>query len=212
MDLPYDHPPATHCNTLQHTATHCTTLHHTATHCNAMQHTATHCNALQHTATHCNTLQHTATHFNIVTTLILWRWCMCDMTPSYVWYDSLLRLTWHIHVCNTTDSYVTCLIYMCDHDSLTIPGEPCPYSSWNSYVTCLIHIHKSRASFIFLCDTLHSYATHFIHRCNHDSLTISGEPCPYSSWKSCVTCLIHIHKSCASFIFIWDTLHSYVWP
>ena len=43
--------PATHCNTLQHTATHCNTLQHTATHCNALQHTATHCNTLQRTAT-----------------------------------------------------------------------------------------------------------------------------------------------------------------
>ena len=29
--------PATHCNTLQHTATHCNTLQHTATHCNTLQ-------------------------------------------------------------------------------------------------------------------------------------------------------------------------------
>jgi len=42
--------PATHCNTLQHTATHCNTLQHTATHCNTLQHTATRCKTLQHTA------------------------------------------------------------------------------------------------------------------------------------------------------------------
>jgi len=29
--------PATHCNTLQHTATHCNTLQHTATYCNVLQ-------------------------------------------------------------------------------------------------------------------------------------------------------------------------------
>ena len=80
--------PASHCNTLQHTATHCNTLQHTGRgpfnrtkstiqiwerllhlechFCNTLQHsatlhdTATHCNTLQHTATHCNTLQHTA--------------------------------------------------------------------------------------------------------------------------------------------------------
>jgi len=56
--------PATHRNTLQHSATHCNALQHTATHCNTVQRTATHCNTLQHTATHCNTLQHTATHCN----------------------------------------------------------------------------------------------------------------------------------------------------
>jgi len=82
--------PATHCNTLRHTATHCDTLQHTATHtvtwlsiavgcslalwgggctcvcsCNTLRHTATHCDTLQHTATQCNTVQHTATHCNI---------------------------------------------------------------------------------------------------------------------------------------------------
>ena len=79
--------PATHCNTLPHTATHCNTLHcntlqhtatdgkHTAQHftypryiccdsCNMLPHTATHCNTLQHTATPYHTLQHTATHCN----------------------------------------------------------------------------------------------------------------------------------------------------
>jgi len=80
--------PATHCNTLQHTATHCNTLQHTVAHCNTLQHpathtatqslgllqhylvfratsfTATHCNTLQHTATHCNTLQHTPQHIH----------------------------------------------------------------------------------------------------------------------------------------------------
>jgi len=56
--------PATHCNTLPHTATYCKTLHHIEAHCNTPQHTATHGNTLQHTATHGNTLQHTATHCN----------------------------------------------------------------------------------------------------------------------------------------------------
>jgi len=31
--------PATHCNTLQHTATHCSTLQHTVAHCDTLQHT-----------------------------------------------------------------------------------------------------------------------------------------------------------------------------
>ena len=56
--------PATHCNTLQHTAAHCNTLAHTATHCNKLRHTATHCDTLQHNATHCNTMQHNATQCN----------------------------------------------------------------------------------------------------------------------------------------------------
>jgi len=72
--------PATHCNTLQHTATHCNTLQHAATHYVTLQHagscewvmsqvllcnrhTATRCNTLQHAATRCNTLQHAATRY-----------------------------------------------------------------------------------------------------------------------------------------------------
>jgi len=68
--------PATHCNTLQHTAAHfigtqqqrwktateLLQLLLTASHCNTLQHTAKHCKTLQYTATHCNTLQHAATH------------------------------------------------------------------------------------------------------------------------------------------------------
>jgi len=68
--------PATHCNTLQHTATHRNTLHHTATHCNTpsavnigleiqiLQHTATHYSALKHTAIQCSTQQHAAIQCN----------------------------------------------------------------------------------------------------------------------------------------------------
>jgi len=68
--------PATHCNTLQHTATHCNTLQRTATHCDTLQHTSAHCNTFfaaamwaqgilsrtpQHAATRCNIVQQTAT-------------------------------------------------------------------------------------------------------------------------------------------------------
>jgi len=30
----------------------------------------------------------------------------CDMTHSYVWYDSFIRVTWLIHMCDMTHSYV----------------------------------------------------------------------------------------------------------
>jgi len=69
-----DTAPATHCNTLQHTATESDTLHiihpqHTATRCNTERHTAYRlqkgmCKKRhpQHAATRCNTLATTATH------------------------------------------------------------------------------------------------------------------------------------------------------
>jgi hypothetical protein len=50
--------PATHFDTLQHTATHCITLQHMATHGNTRRHTATQCNSLQLTATHSDSLPH----------------------------------------------------------------------------------------------------------------------------------------------------------
>ena len=52
--------PATHCDTLQHTATHYKTLQSTTW---GRCLPATHCDTLQHTTTHCNTLQHTAEHY-----------------------------------------------------------------------------------------------------------------------------------------------------
>jgi len=42
------------------------------------------------------------------------RYCLhlCDMTHTYVWYDSFIRVTWLIHACDMTYSYVR-------HDSST---------------------------------------------------------------------------------------------
>ena len=45
---------------------------------------------------------------------------VCDMTPSYVWHDSFIFVTWLLHVCDITHSYVqndicgTWLLHMCD--------------------------------------------------------------------------------------------------
>jgi len=90
QDIMYSKDPATHCNTLHHTATHCNTLQHTATQRNILHHTEPHNNTLQrtlaqwfktsryskcsatqysrlqHTATHRNTPQHNTTHCNIL--------------------------------------------------------------------------------------------------------------------------------------------------
>ena len=156
---------ATYRTTLQRTAPQCTTLRHTTRHCNSLQFTATQCNTLHHTATHCNTLQHTATHCNTNTSIkagarfvshdhvgseiaIVWGvakcidqllrtatrsvvnhafvrvWCdsficvtwfihMCDMTHSYVWHDSFISVTWLIHMCDMIHSYVWQVSWPC---------------------------------------------------------------------------------------------------
>ena len=39
---------------------------------------------------------------------------MCDMTYSYVWHDSFMRVTWLIFTCDMTYSCVTRLIHTCN--------------------------------------------------------------------------------------------------
>jgi len=83
---------------------------------------------------------------------VTWLVHMWDMTRSYVWHDSFICVTWLIHVCDMTHSYmwhdsfkcVTWLIHMCDMTH--------SYARHDSFicVTWLIHI----------CDMAHSYVWH----------------------------------------------------
>jgi len=53
---------------------------------------------------------------------VTWLIHMCDMTHSYVWHDSFICVTWLIHMCDMNHSFVwhdsficlTRLIHMCD--------------------------------------------------------------------------------------------------
>ena len=55
-------------------------------------------------------------------TCVTWLIHMCDMTHSYVWHDSFIFVTWLIHICDMTHLYVwpdsfirvTWLIHTCD--------------------------------------------------------------------------------------------------
>ena len=60
---------------------------------------------------------------------------MCDITHSYVQYDSFICVTWLIHMCDMTHSYVCAM--------------PCSSTRHDSFmcVTWLIH----------MCDMTHSY-------------------------------------------------------
>jgi len=146
-------------------------MNETATHCNTLQHTATHCNTLQHTGwysliwmSHVSFIhvwyecvnsweEHDLSweehdlftwhiHVNescIIHPCVIWMcklhstlnlscirvtWLIhtCDMTHSYVWHDSFIRVTWLIRTCDMTHSYVwhdsfvhvTWLIRTCD--------------------------------------------------------------------------------------------------
>jgi len=74
---------------------------------------------------------------------------MCDITHSFVWHDSIIRVTWLIHTCDITHS---CLW----HDL-----------RWreNLNTALLVCFHKSNsflhlAWFIRTCDVTHPYAGH----------------------------------------------------
>ena len=73
---------------------------------------------------------------------------MCDMAYSYVWHDSFTHVTWLIHVCDVTHSYVTTLIHMCDVTNLYLTWLIHTRHHWficdttSSYVTCLIFVHS----------------------------------------------------------------------
>jgi len=81
------------------------------------------------------------------------RSCVCDMTHWCVWHDSLICVTWLIHVCDMTHSYVwhdsfmcvTWLTHMCDMI------HSCVWHGSLICVTWLIHV----------CDMAHSYVCSF---------------------------------------------------
>jgi len=97
----------------------------TATHCNTgciyllnasqrivkhLQHTATHCNTLQHTATHCNTgcMVHLLPIYMCASFIcVTWLIHVCDMTHSYVRHNSFIYVTWPVHTWDKTRLRVT---------------------------------------------------------------------------------------------------------
>jgi len=95
---------------------------------------------------------------------VTWLIHMCDMTHSYVWHDSFICVTWLLFEC------VTCLIHAW-HDSFIRDSVIC--------VTWLIHI----------CDMTHSYMTR-----HHTGLIVTH-------WFICVTWL-----TC-----MCDMTRSYAW-
>ena len=102
---------------------------------------------------------------------VTWLIHMCDMTHSYVWHDSL----WLIHMYDVTHSYVWYDSFIC--------------------VTLLIHVWHD----LFICDMTHSYATWLIH-VRHDS-------CMYIRAHSYVWWLSHPCNTTQSYA----TWHIHMW-
>ena len=72
-------------------------------------------------------------------TCVTWLIHVCDMTHSYVWHDSFTRVTWRIHMRDMTHLYVWHGIHMCDMTH-----------TYLQYVW-----HDS-----YMCDMTHSYGMH----------------------------------------------------
>jgi len=102
---------------------------------------------------------------------VTWLIRMCDMTHSYVWHDSFRCVTWLIYKCNMAHSYVWHeLIHLFDMNSFIC-------------VTWLIQMCDMTQSYVwhasFICMTwTHLYVWHeLIHMCDMNSFI-------------CVTCLV----------------------
>jgi len=119
------------------------------------------------------------------------------MTHSYVWHDSFIRVTWLIHTCDMTHSYVCETIHSCEcHDSFMCVTWLIPICDMTHlYVWHDSSICERNDSFLWVpwlihvCDMTHSHVWHgsFI----------------------CVTSRIHM---CAKWlIFVGAMTHSCVW-
>jgi len=82
-----------------------------------------------------------------VSSCVTWLIHMCDVTPSYVWRDSFICVTWLIHI------YDMAHLYTCIHmyDATRVHGVHVSFFC----VTWLSHV----------CDLTHSYAWHDLFMC-----------------------------------------------
>jgi len=107
----------------------CSVLQCVAVCCRVLQCVAVCCSVLQCAAVCCSMLQcirgrgsiWDVYEANTVTNTFLsvtWLVHICDMTHSYVWHDSFICVTWLIHLCDVTHSYARL-------DSSTRVAWPC---------------------------------------------------------------------------------------
>ena len=73
-----------------------------------------------------------------------WHIHMCDMASSYVWHDSLICVTWVIHLWRDSLICVTWLFHTCDMTHWYV---------WHDCFTCVTWL-------VDMCDTTHSYVRH----------------------------------------------------
>jgi len=134
-------------------------------------------------------------------TCVTWLIHMCDMTHSYVWHDSFMCVTWLIHMCDMTHS-------LCDMT------HSCVWHDSFICVTWLIH----------MCDMTHSYVRHdsftyarlysftcVICVCMRDMCYLCGAThacvCHDSfirvTWRICMCCMTHSYVCHDLFTYVW---------
>jgi len=122
-----------------------------------------------------------------VFTLVSWLFIlihMCDMTPSYVWQDSFICVTWLMHTCAMSHSYAC-------HDSLIcgpwlIYIRMCAMTHLHSYVfthvSWLFHMHVCQDSMLWNMNENHTDTHPLIYTHTHPLIHTHAHP------------LIHIHN------------------
>jgi len=126
---------------------------------------------------------------------VTWLIHMCAMTHSYVWHDSFICVTWLIHMCDMTHSYVWRDVFICVNDSFICVNDSFICVTW------LVHMCEW---LIHTCDMTRSYVW-------HDSFVrVTWHIYVRATWliDVCVTWLIHIWTP---LVHIYDMTHPYTW-
>jgi len=70
---------------------------------------------------------------------VIWCITMFDMTHPHVWYDTLLWVTWLIHICDTTCHVWHAMTYPCMWHAMTYPcmwHDGLPRVTWHDSCMC----------------------------------------------------------------------------
>ena len=114
---------------------------------------------------------------------VTWLIHMCVMTHSYVWHDSFICVTWLIHTCDMTHSYVC-------HDSfICVP--------WLIHMCEMTHSHVWHDSFIFVTRFGGFWRCSIFSR--HDGIHMR------QNLFTCVTWLIRAARAMTS-LYVWHDL------
>jgi len=123
---------------------------------------------------------------------VTWLIHICDMTHSYVQHDSFICVTWLIHMCAMTHSYVwhdlfTCtawLIHMCNVTYSHVCDVTHSYVRHDSFISATLLLH--------MCNVIHSHVQHdtstcetwCIHMCGMTHPSVRHDSFMYTKFSS----------------------------